>query len=135
MFNCCSFKTKIQPQSSLLKVSLSPGSSVVLHCGARGNPQPSIIWTKKNRDLAGLDHSIRNKTLVWNANLWKETNIGFMLKVFFYNSHIHAAFALKNCDFPKQTKHLFTIYQGSATHLKCYTVIKEDGGSLSYVFP
>lgn len=65
----------------------------------------------------------------------KRNKYWFYVKGFFYNSHIHAAFALKNCDFPKQTKHLFTIYQGSATHLKCYTVIKEDGGSLSYVFP
>lgn len=36
------------------------GSSVVLNCGATGNPRPSIVWNKRNRDMAGLEHTIRH---------------------------------------------------------------------------
>ena len=46
---------------------------MALHCGARGNPPPSIIWTKKNRDLAGLDHSVRNKDIGQETFIREET--------------------------------------------------------------
>ena len=67
------FKTLI-----ILILILDAGSSVVLQCSGRGNPPPSIVWRKHNRyctvlyctiltvlhnrDLAGLDHMLRQRS-------------------------------------------------------------------------
>ena len=59
-------------------IMIHAGSSVVLQCSGRGNPPPSIVWRKHNRyctvlyctiltvlhnrDLAGLDHMLRQRS-------------------------------------------------------------------------
>ena len=53
-------RPKIFTSSSQHNLTVIKGSSVVLNCAASGNPEPIIVWTKRNRDLAGLDHRLRN---------------------------------------------------------------------------
>ena len=52
-------RPKIVTSSSHHNLTVIKGSSVVLNCAASGNPSPKILWTKQNRDLAGLDHTLR----------------------------------------------------------------------------
>lgn len=52
-------KPRISTSANQHNLTVIKGSSVVLRCSATGNPRPSIIWTKRNRDLAGLDHRLR----------------------------------------------------------------------------
>jgi len=51
-------KPQIVTSSSHANLTVIRGSSVVLNCGATGNPRPSIVWNKRNRDMAGLEHTI-----------------------------------------------------------------------------
>lgn len=51
-------KPRIFTSSSQHNLTVIKGSSVVLNCAASGNPEPIIVWTKRNRDLAGLDHRL-----------------------------------------------------------------------------
>jgi len=51
-------RPKIFTSSSQHNLTVIKGSSVVLNCAASGNPAPIIVWTKRNRDLAGLDHRL-----------------------------------------------------------------------------
>ena len=46
--------------SSQHNLTVIKGSSVVLKCAASGNFETIIVCTKRNRDLAGLDHWLGN---------------------------------------------------------------------------
>jgi len=49
---------KISTSASQHNLTVIKGSSVALSCAASGNPEPIIVWSKRNRDLAGLDHRL-----------------------------------------------------------------------------
>ena len=57
-----------------INISSLQGSSVDLACAASGNPPPTIVWTKRNRDLAGLQHRLydTNANKNTNANTYKD---------------------------------------------------------------
>jgi len=51
-------RPEIKTSSSQHNLTVIKGSSVDLACAASGNPPPTIVWTKRNRDLAGLQHRL-----------------------------------------------------------------------------
>lgn len=51
-------RPQIETSSSQHNLTVIKGSSVELNCAASGNPSPSIVWTKRNRDLGGLKHRL-----------------------------------------------------------------------------
>lgn len=51
-------RPKIVTSSSHSNLTIIKGSSVSLHCAATGNPMPSIVWSKHNQDLAGVEHAL-----------------------------------------------------------------------------
>jgi len=56
--------------SSQANLTVIKGSTVVLNCGASGNPEPAIRWSRRNRNLAGLDHNLSgNGTILSLENI------------------------------------------------------------------
>jgi hypothetical protein len=53
-------RPKIFTTSSQHNLTVIKGSSVVLNCSASGKSELLLVWTKRGRDLAGLDHRLRN---------------------------------------------------------------------------
>lgn len=49
---------KIVTSHSQANLTVIKGSSVTLNCGASGNPQPSLVWSKHNSDLQGVEHRL-----------------------------------------------------------------------------
>eukprot|EP00090_Calanus_glacialis_P006877 TRINITY_DN15378_c0_g1_i1.p1 TRINITY_DN15378_c0_g1~~TRINITY_DN15378_c0_g1_i1.p1 ORF type:complete len:468 (-),score=49.34 TRINITY_DN15378_c0_g1_i1:75-1478(-) len=69
-------RPKIFTSSSQHNLTVIKGSSVVLNCAASGNPEPIIVWTKRNRDLAGLDHRLSENGKKLNLQNISENHAG-----------------------------------------------------------
>jgi len=51
-------KPQIVTSHDQANLTVIKGSSLTLKCEATGNPRPSIIWSKHNRDLEGVEHRL-----------------------------------------------------------------------------